>query len=679
MARRENDSKKPRRWRIGAGILLVAIMAVLSAACSKAPDQTVTLVLPSLGAPAAIDTASFALDALAQLAPQTGVGLVVHLDATQEALNVPASPIGQARPRLQDLLETLRERASLPGEIGEAAIRTLPDLEGSVLWVAPTTPIEQDQVNAVVARLARSKARVILIAPQNNASQALRDASGGALFSPQQENGTGIAVVRAVADSLRQSVQIRRLQDTTGPVRLTGGQALVVAYLPQTQATIINTATALPATISMSQQLDGWKFDFLATPGTYQLLFDDPSSVTLAQVDTTSPGGGVGFPVVPVVVAGVVLLVVAGLVIVIKTANRHREAPAGADMAETRISPATLTAGVLDASLTVRNGPQAGQSFAISGGTTTIGRSEDIAVVLEDPSVSRLHARISQQGSDFFLEDLGSSAGTMLDGAPVQRPERLSSGNVIRLGDTELTFEAPAVARADATEVSPKPQAASATMVLGREKGAAWLLVQKGARAGQSFVLQGDTITIGRSPDSTISLEDQAVSREHALICRVEERYVLYDAGSGSGTSVNGQELTGAGLKEGSCIALGSSELEFSIVEGGLPESAGGTVVMRQERHGVLVVRSGPAAGQSFTFGDELVIGREPGPGGAVLDDPAVSLRHALVRKIGEDHVVYDLGSTNGTIVDETKLLGRTLQNGDTIEVGDTVLQFGQA
>ena len=51
MTRRGKDSKEPKNRKVGAGILLVAIMALLMAACSKATDQTVTLVLPSPGAP----------------------------------------------------------------------------------------------------------------------------------------------------------------------------------------------------------------------------------------------------------------------------------------------------------------------------------------------------------------------------------------------------------------------------------------------------------------------------------------------------------------------------------------------------------------------------------------------------------------------------------------------------
>jgi pSer/pThr/pTyr-binding forkhead associated (FHA) protein len=331
------------------------------------------------------------------------------------------------------------------------------------------------------------------------------------------------------------------------------------------------------------------------------------------------------------------------------------------------------------ATLTVRSGSQSGQSFNLRGGVTTIGRSSESAVVLDNPTVSRHHARITQEGGGYFLEDVGSSSGTFLNGSQIRGRERLSSGSIIRIGNTEVNFEAPVAAGAGVTQVGTPQQSAGDTMVLGATRGAAWLLVQKGTQAGQSFVLHGDTNTIGRSSDCVVRLEDPAVSNSHALICKVDERYVLYDAGSSGGTRVNGQSMTGGILREGSRINLGSSELEFSVVEVGAPASPGVTMVLQQEKRGTLLVRSGPAAGQSFPIGDEMVIGREPGPGGAAINDPAISRRHALVRQTGEGYTIYDLGSANGTVVDGTRLLGRTLQNEDTIEVGATVLQFGQS
>jgi putative peptide zinc metalloprotease protein len=68
----------------------------------------------------------------------------------------------------------------------------------------------------------------------------------------------------------------------------------------------------------------------------------------------------------------------------------------------------------------------------------TIGRAPGASLVLNDPSVSRVHARIS---ADAVLEDAGSSHGTWLDGVRVTEPSPLRDGAKIRLGDAELRVE----------------------------------------------------------------------------------------------------------------------------------------------------------------------------------------------------------------------------------------------
>ncbi len=68
----------------------------------------------------------------------------------------------------------------------------------------------------------------------------------------------------------------------------------------------------------------------------------------------------------------------------------------------------------------------------------TIGRAPGATLVLSDPSVSRVHARIS---ADAVLEDAGSSHGTWLDGVRLTGPSPLHDGARIRLGDAELRVE----------------------------------------------------------------------------------------------------------------------------------------------------------------------------------------------------------------------------------------------
>jgi putative peptide zinc metalloprotease protein len=99
-------------------------------------------------------------------------------------------------------------------------------------------------------------------------------------------------------------------------------------------------------------------------------------------------------------------------------------------------------------------------------GVLTIGRASDSTVSLDDRSVSRRHARILAGGGTPLIEDVGSTYGTLLDGAPIAGPAALFDGAVIRLGDVELRVErARAEAEAGRTVMVP---AAQGTMALPR-------------------------------------------------------------------------------------------------------------------------------------------------------------------------------------------------------------------
>jgi hypothetical protein len=72
----------------------------------------------------------------------------------------------------------------------------------------------------------------------------------------------------------------------------------------------------------------------------------------------------------------------------------------------------------------------------------------------------------------------------------------------------------------------------------------------------------------------------------------------------------------------------------------------------------------------------EAIIGRERTPGAAVLHDPNVSRRHAEVMWADGGWYIRDLGSTNGTIVNNVEVDSRMLVNGDILTIGITNLEF---
>jgi len=80
-----------------------------------------------------------------------------------------------------------------------------------------------------------------------------------------------------------------------------------------------------------------------------------------------------------------------------------------------------------------------GQRRILDKKRSVLGRSRDVDVQIEDPNISRRHAEIVQEGSTYWLVDLGSTNGTEVDGRRVQRA-RLDDGSRFTVGETTVTF-----------------------------------------------------------------------------------------------------------------------------------------------------------------------------------------------------------------------------------------------
>lgn len=83
---------------------------------------------------------------------------------------------------------------------------------------------------------------------------------------------------------------------------------------------------------------------------------------------------------------------------------------------------------------------ETGSSFDLLGGLL-LGRDKPAEVIVEDVFASARHARITARGPYNYLEDLGSTNGTYLNGRLIDSPEQLSPGDKITIGDTEFRYE----------------------------------------------------------------------------------------------------------------------------------------------------------------------------------------------------------------------------------------------
>ena len=99
--------------------------------------------------------------------------------------------------------------------------------------------------------------------------------------------------------------------------------------------------------------------------------------------------------------------------------------------------------------------------------------------------------------------------------------------------------------------------------LLADVEGPAFVVRSGGGRSGEHFVPQGDRTTIGRSPDCDIFLDDVTVSRNHAVLVKRDQKFVIEDQGSLNGTFVNRRRVDSAELEDDDELQIGKYRLIF--------------------------------------------------------------------------------------------------------------------
>src|SRR5580698_8206233 len=161
------------------------------------------------------------------------------------------------------------------------------------------------------------------------------------------------------------------------------------------------------------------------------------------------------------------------------------------------------------------SGPNAGQRRELTNhAILVIGRGDDCDLRLSDPSVSRIHARITLVDGHVYLEDAGSRWGTLVNNKPTESRE-LFPGDCVAIGDTQLRLEleSPLV-----TTIAPIHKRILRTLV-GRARPS-----RNGANKTQRPQQEGEASTIsrpGREPANK-ALDVTALVGKRFLRYRVE-------------------------------------------------------------------------------------------------------------------------------------------------------------
>jgi len=95
------------------------------------------------------------------------------------------------------------------------------------------------------------------------------------------------------------------------------------------------------------------------------------------------------------------------------------------------------------------------------------------------------------------------------------------------------------------------------------KSGAALVIRSGGGRAGESFSVDQERISIGRTPDAAVFLDDVTVSRNHALLVHRQDGYYIDDLGSLNGTYVNRRRIESHRLSDGDEIQIGKYKLSY--------------------------------------------------------------------------------------------------------------------
>ncbi len=213
--------------------------------------------------------------------------------------------------------------------------------------------------------------------------------------------------------------------------------------------------------------------------------------------------------------------------------------------------------------LVIQQGSQGGsRRMEIWKDCTTIGRSRECDIFLEDLAVHRKQASILFTASGYVLRDDNGSGDCFVNEQPVSE-RLLSDGDVMRFGNTKLTFYGHEGTRPFQLATSRGRESKLGKKADPNDSTIAKLDLSNMRGMIRSFELLSET-TIGRSRDCDIFLEDLAVSRLHATIREVGDgSYEIEDHHSAAGTFVNGMRITRYQLIEGDIVQIGLNKLIF--------------------------------------------------------------------------------------------------------------------
>ncbi|NDV10661.1 FHA domain-containing protein [Rhodococcus sp. IEGM 248] len=200
-----------------------------------------------------------------------------------------------------------------------------------------------------------------------------------------------------------------------------------------------------------------------------------------------------------------------------------------------------------------------------SGKPVTIARSPDVTLTVDSPWVSRIHAELSWQNGWVFT-DKRSTNGVFIDGRRVDAPVRVARQLRLRLGDPAsgpLLMLTPRQPTLDCRLRPPQQPAPG----VSRTRKAQIEHLPPVRRPPPTAPISAPTgippagLSIGRTRENQIVVDDVLVSRRHARLVPTPHGLTLEDLGSVNGTFVNGSRSQRTALRKGDTVTIGTVDL----------------------------------------------------------------------------------------------------------------------
>ena len=192
--------------------------------------------------------------------------------------------------------------------------------------------------------------------------------------------------------------------------------------------------------------------------------------------------------------------------------------------------------------------------------TFSLGRSEECEVIIKDPHVSRLQAKVWSKNNKYLIENLGRNP-ILINGVPTQR-HYLNDGDTVTLGKTELLFQL-VENRDKSVEIPPFVEKTIALTSAVEKTLSPRLVLSDSMGESKIFLLDKDKLGIGRSGDVDVNLEDLSVSRKHCVIEKQDNAYFVRNYSEINPTLLNGEAVCEKRLYSGDQIQIGSFSLTF--------------------------------------------------------------------------------------------------------------------